>query len=63
MQTLKQTKVAMIRVDGYPQGVSAPCYLNCKCGAKPLTNLDTEADVKCACGVTYSYNGWIKNEI
>ena len=60
MQTLKLTKVAMIRVPEYPVGKPAPCYLNCPCGAKPLTNHETEADVMCACGVAYSYNGWIK---
>ena len=58
--TMKLTKVAMIRVPGYPEGQKAPVYLKCPCGAKPMTDVDTELDVKCQCGTTYSYNGWIK---
>jgi len=57
---LRQAKVAMIRVEGYPDGVRAPLYLNCKCGAKPLTDIDTKKDVVCNCGKVYTYNGWIK---
>lgn len=53
-------KVAMIRKEGYPVGVSAPVYLKCPCGAKPDTNLDTEADVTCVCGRLFTYNGYIQ---
>lgn len=55
-----KTKVAIVRMPGTKQGFTAPCYLKCDCGAKPLTDIDTEADVKCECGTVYSYNGWIK---
>jgi len=55
-----QTKVAMIREQGYQMGKPAPLYLNCKCGAKPSTDIDTKADVNCSCGKVYTYNGWIK---
>ena len=56
---LTQTKVAMIRQPGYEQGKPAPLYLNCKCGAKPETSIDTKENVKCICGKEYTYNGWI----
>ena len=60
MTTIIQTKVAMIHEQGYPMGVKAPVYLNCKCGAKPSTDINTQADVNCSCGKVYQYNGWIK---
>ena len=62
METLMiKTKAAMIRLPGYPVGKPAPCYLKCDCGHKPLTDIDTKADVTCSCGTVYEYNGWIKN--
>lgn len=60
MTTVIQTKVAMIRQTGYPMGQTGPVYLNCKCGAKPSTDITTKVDVVCSCGKTYTYNGWIK---
>ena len=52
-------KVAIIRQPGYEVGQRAPLYLNCPCGAKPETSIDTKADVKCKCGTHYTYDGWI----
>ena len=49
---MEQLKVAMIRLD---KGL----VLDCKCGGDPLTSVDTKAEVKCACGKEYTYNGWI----
>ena len=60
MTTLKQIKVAMIRDDSYPMGVSAPVYLHCPCGANPATDLETKKNVHCQCGKTYNYNGWVE---
>lgn len=48
------TKVAIIR------DKHGSIYLNCKCGAKPETNIETKKDVTCECGKTFSYNGWVK---
>lgn len=59
MNTLTLKKVAMIRVPGYPQGVPAPMYLNCPCGIKPMTDLETGFDVVCRCGRKFSYNGYV----
>lgn len=56
---ITQTKVAMIREQGYPQGVPAQVYLNCRCGSKPLTDINLKLNVNCLCGKSYTYNGWI----
>lgn len=56
------TKVAMIRKEGYPIGIKAPVYLNCPCGFRPNTDIDTKEDVTCKCGQVYQYNGWLKKD-
>jgi len=55
-------KLAMIRDEGYPLGVTAPCHLNCPCGERLPVNFDTKADIECpSCDKRYSYNGWIRD--
>jgi hypothetical protein len=49
-------KLARIRADGYPVGVSAPMHLNCPCGAKPAVSNDGAA---CSCGRQYDGAGWL----
>ncbi len=61
MTTMTLIKVAMMRHDGYPEGVKAPVYLKCPCGAKPDTNLDTQENVTCSCGRVFTYRGYIVN--
>ena len=53
-------KVALIRDPGHPVGVPAPVRLGCPRGARPLTDLDTRADVRCRCDRLYAYNGWVQ---
>lgn len=53
-------KVAMIRTGDAPIGFPGSLCLNCRCGAKPPTELDGP-DVTCACGNVYTFNGWIRN--
>ena len=55
-----QTKVAMIRKVDQDKIMMGALVLNCKCGAEPKTSIDTKEDVKCSCGKTYTYNGWVK---
>jgi len=50
-------KVAMIRTGSAPIGYPGSLCLSCPCGHRPATELDGP-DVTCACGVTYSFNGW-----
>jgi len=54
-------KKALRREQGYPVGVSAPCYIVCDCGEKlplpviagmPMTYI-------CACGVEYDGRGYV----
>lgn len=52
-------KVAMVRVGDLPVGEPGPLVLSCPCGARPPTTVDGP-DVRCSCGVTYSYNGWTR---
>jgi hypothetical protein len=61
MANCELIKVAIIRQQGDEVGKPAPVYLNCPCGAKPPTDINTKLDVKCICGKTYTYNGWIIN--
>jgi hypothetical protein len=56
----KLMKVAIRREDGYPMGVTAPCYLQCPCGEKLPINFETKADLECVgCDLEFAYNGWI----
>ena len=42
-----KVKAAWIRLPGYPIGRPAPLYLNCPCGARPVTH------VRCACSIMH----------
>jgi hypothetical protein len=57
--TPKITKVAVIRAEGYPIGVTAPVYLNCPCGARPQPS--EYAEVVCKCGRRYTASGWLRS--
>lgn len=51
----------MVREIGDPMDRPAPCYIKCRCGAKPRT--DWKNEVLCECGTIYSGDGWIVGRV
>lgn len=54
-------KRALKRQEGYPQGVTAPLYLDCECGHKlsiPIIK-GLPMTYQCLCGREYDAQGWI----
>ncbi len=59
--TLTLVKKAIIRDEGYPQGVSAPCHINCECGHRvPVGFADHHFEPsQCVCGMRYDEHGFL----
>lgn len=56
------TKVAWIREAGHPIGQPAPGHLNCRCGHAPVSKFDqSQGYVPCACGMVYTWDGYVVN--
>ena len=54
------TKKAIIRDEGYPVGIPAPCHIECLCGQSIPANDDRNV---CPCGVVYDSRGWIEKPV
>jgi len=51
------TKIAIVREDGYPVGMTAPCWMYCTCGDRlPALNGNQECPT---CHVRYDGSGWV----
>lgn len=59
--TVELLKVAWIRDRNAPLGQPAKGRLNCRCGNAPESDFCSDnGDVHCACGMVYTWNGYIK---
>jgi DNA polymerase III delta prime subunit len=55
--TMRRTKAAWIRDEGYPVGQPAPGHFNCSCGTRvPQVSDENVCDT---CGTCYDARGWI----
>lgn len=55
-------KRAWIRNPDIPAGQPAPGHISCPCGHAPESDFSPEnGNVTCACGVVYTWDGWIVN--
>lgn len=55
--TMKCTKKAIIRDEGYPVGKPAPCHIDCFCGTRVPAN--DEVNICSQCGVSFDKRGWV----
>lgn len=53
-------KQAWVRNQDVPAGQPAPGRISCPCGGAPETMRRPETgNVTCACGIVYTWDGWI----
>lgn len=58
--TTKIVKLAAVREEGYPVGVTAPCWFTCPCGRRHKAFVDT---IDCACGRRWNEHGYGTSEV
>lgn len=54
---MELVKLAAIREEGYPQGVTAPCWFHCPCGERVPA---FDGDQECKCGARYDSRGYVR---